>query len=67
MGIFGIGQIPLARKTVRTARRASIGVLQILLQRGLDVDLRDVIAAAHSNFFCVAQNADVKKSAGLHH
>jgi glycyl-tRNA synthetase beta chain len=60
VGIFGIGQIPSGSKDPFALRRASIGVLQILLQRGLDVDLRDVIAAAHSNFSVSLKNADVK-------
>lgn len=60
VGIFGIGQIPSGSKDPFALRRASIGVLQILLQRGLNIDLRDVIAAAHSNFSVSLKNADVQ-------
>lgn len=58
VGIFGIGQIPTGSKDPFALRRASIGVLNILIKRELDLDLRDLIAFAQSNFGSVIKTAD---------
>lgn len=45
-GIFGIGQKPSGTKDPFALRRAAIGVLRILLERRLDLDLADLVAKA---------------------
>ncbi len=45
-GIFGIGQEPSGSKDPFALRRASIGVLQIILHNKLAVNLRELITAA---------------------
>ena len=45
-GIFGIGQKPSGTKDPFALRRAAIGVLRILLERRLDLDLADLVAQA---------------------
>lgn len=58
VGIFGIGQIPTGSKDPFALRRASIGVLNILVKRELDLDLRDVIAFSRNSFGDVLKSAD---------
>ncbi|MDN6180911.1 MAG: glycine--tRNA ligase subunit beta [Halomonas subglaciescola] len=51
-GIFGIGQRPTGAKDPFALRRASIGVLNILVKGELDIDLRELLtlaAAQHSS------------------
>lgn len=60
VGIFGIGQTPTGSKDPFALRRASIGVLNILIKRGLDLDLRDLIAFARGNFTAL-KAADVEQ------
>lgn len=51
-GIFGIGQRPTGTKDPFALRRASIGVLNILIKGELDLDLRELLelaAAQHSS------------------
>ncbi|MBT8152000.1 MAG: glycine--tRNA ligase subunit beta [Gammaproteobacteria bacterium] len=45
-GIFGIGQLPSGSKDPFALRRASIGLLQIILQNNLVVDLAELALAA---------------------
>ena len=60
VGIFGIGQIPTGSKDPFALRRASIGVLNILIKRELDLDLRDLIAYARNSFSCELKTADLE-------
>lgn len=51
-GIFGIGQAPTGSKDPFALRRASIAVLQIIVQKQLALDLRDLLekaCALHKN------------------
>ncbi|MGP0170351.1 glycine--tRNA ligase subunit beta [Pseudomonas sp. NCHU5208] len=59
VGIFGIGMLPTGSKDPYALRRAALGVLRILIEKGLDLDL----AAAVD--FAVAQYAGKVKAAGL--
>ena len=43
VGIFGIGQIPSGDKDPFGLRRASLGVLRIIIEKQLDLDLADLI------------------------
>ncbi len=45
-GIFGIGEEPTGSRDPFGLRRASIGVLRILIERNLDLDLLDVLTEA---------------------
>ncbi len=43
VGIFGIGQPPTGSKDPFALRRAALGVLRIIIERGLELDLAEVI------------------------
>jgi glycyl-tRNA synthetase beta chain len=59
VGIFGIGMLPTGSKDPFALRRAALGVLRILIEKGLDLDLKRAIA------FAVEQYGDKVKAAGL--
>ncbi|MDH5182534.1 MAG: glycine--tRNA ligase subunit beta [Gammaproteobacteria bacterium] len=42
VGIFGIGQLPTGSKDPFALRRAALGVVRILIERGLDLDLKQL-------------------------
>ena len=44
VGIFAIGQKPTGEKDPYALRRASLGVLRTIIERGLDLDLKQLIA-----------------------
>jgi glycyl-tRNA synthetase beta chain len=46
VGIFGIGQIPKGDKDPFALRRAAIGVLRIIVEKDLDLDLTELVAAS---------------------
>ncbi len=46
VGIFGIGQPPTGDKDPFALRRASLGVLRSLIEKGLDLDLLELIVVA---------------------
>ncbi|WP_110643217.1 glycine--tRNA ligase subunit beta [Salinicola sp. CPA57] len=58
-GIFGIGQRPTGAKDPFALRRATIGVLNILIKGELDLDLRELLELAAS------QHRELPKSEGL--
>lgn len=60
VGIFGIGQIPTGSKDPFALRRASIGVLNIIIKQTLNLDLRELITAARKNFTVHLKTADVE-------
>ncbi|GAB5412568.1 MAG: glycine--tRNA ligase subunit beta [Congregibacter sp.] len=49
-GIFGIGQIPSGSKDPFALRRASIGILRMLIENALPLDLRDCLGFAAAAF-----------------
>lgn len=59
VGIFGIGQRPTGDKDPFALRRATIGILSILVHNKLDVDLKDLIELS------IAQHGDLPKAEGL--
>jgi glycyl-tRNA synthetase beta chain len=59
VGIFGIGQLPTGSKDPFALRRASLGVLRIIVEKGLDLDLRSCLAQA------IQQHKDLPEAAGL--
>lgn len=52
-GIFAIGQIPTGNKDPFALRRATVGVLRILIEKKLSLDLSELINLAASNFTSV--------------
>jgi len=46
VGIFGIGQKPTGSKDPFALRRASVGALRIIVEKGYELDLRELIQAA---------------------
>ncbi|MFG6176301.1 glycine--tRNA ligase subunit beta [Halomonas sp. THAF12] len=58
-GIFGIGQRPTGTKDPFALRRAAIGVLNILIQGKLDLDLRELLELA------AAQHQELPYADGL--
>lgn len=48
-GLFGINQPPTGSKDPFALRRAALGVLRIIVERNLDLDLRDLLIIASDN------------------
>ena len=59
VGIFGIGMLPTGSKDPYALRRAALGILRILIEKNLDVDMSELVAMA------VAQYGDKINSKGL--
>lgn len=59
VGIFGIGMLPTGSKDPYALRRAALGVLRILIEKQLDLDLGETIT------FAVGQYGDKVKAEGL--
>ena len=49
-GIFGIGQLPTGSKDPFALRRASIGVLRIVVEKKLSLDLNDLVEQAKNGY-----------------
>ena len=49
-GIFGIGQKPTGSKDPFALRRASLGALRILVEKGYELDLKKLVEFAKGNF-----------------
>ncbi|HEB55379.1 MAG TPA: glycine--tRNA ligase subunit beta [Gammaproteobacteria bacterium] len=56
LGIFAIGKIPTGDKDPYALRRAALGVLRILIEKNLDLDLRSLLETA-AKYFSVEINA----------
>ncbi|MDD1016258.1 glycine--tRNA ligase subunit beta [Pseudomonas rubra] len=50
VGIFGIGMLPTGSKDPYALRRAALGVLRILIEKQLDLDLNEAVNFAVSQF-----------------
>ncbi|MBF8778661.1 glycine--tRNA ligase subunit beta [Pseudomonas fulva] len=59
VGIFGIGMLPTGSKDPYALRRAALGILRILIDKQLDLDLTDAVS------FAVVQYGGKVKEAGL--
>ncbi|MET1079547.1 MAG: glycine--tRNA ligase subunit beta [Pseudomonas sp.] len=59
VGIFGIGMLPTGSKDPYALRRAALGVLRILIEKRLDLDLLNAVA------FAIGQFGDKVKTEGL--
>ncbi|MCP5325918.1 MAG: glycine--tRNA ligase subunit beta [Oceanospirillaceae bacterium] len=60
VGLFGIGQIPTGTKDPYALRRASLGVLRILVEKKLDLDLNQLIDWAIDNNWPTTPAANTK-------
>jgi glycyl-tRNA synthetase beta chain len=59
VGIFGIGQPPTGSKDPFALRRAALGVLRLIVEKGYDLDLRECLAQAQNNYPQLADKADL--------
>jgi glycyl-tRNA synthetase beta chain len=59
VGIFGIGMLPTGSKDPYALRRAALGVLRILIEKQLDLDLAEAVT------FAISQFGDKIKTDGL--
>ena len=60
IGIFGIGQFPTGSKDPFALRRASLGVLRILVEKNINIDLGQLIDWALDSKWEVALTAEAK-------
>ncbi|MGF1726502.1 glycine--tRNA ligase subunit beta [Photobacterium nomapromontoriensis] len=60
VGIFGIGQAPKGSDPF-ALRRAALGILRIIVEKGYNLDLVDLIAKAHELLDGKLTNADVEE------
>jgi len=61
VSIFGIGQIPTGAKDPFALRRASLGVLRLISEKELDLDLSDLIDEALKGFGSIELEANTKQ------
>jgi len=57
-GIFGIGQIPTGDRDPFGLRRAAIGMLRILVEKQLPLDLETLVRGAVANYGNIIKNPD---------
>ena len=60
VGLFGIGQLPTGSKDPFALRRASLGVLRILVEKQINLDLNQLIDWALESDWATELNADTK-------
>ncbi|MEH6346855.1 MAG: glycine--tRNA ligase subunit beta [Bermanella sp.] len=60
VGLFGLGQIPTGGKDPFALRRASVGVLRLLVEKDLNLDLSDLIDWAMDNNWPLELKAETK-------
>lgn len=58
VGTFGINQIPTGDKDPYGLRRAALGVLRILIEQKIDLDLKEAIAHAQSVYQVTLENKE---------
>jgi glycyl-tRNA synthetase beta chain len=58
IGIFGIGQPPTGEKDPYALRRAALGVLRILIEQRMDLDLEDLLRLAARQYASRFHNHD---------
>ncbi|RLA01706.1 MAG: glycine--tRNA ligase subunit beta [Gammaproteobacteria bacterium] len=57
-GIFATGQIPTGNKDPFALRRATLGILRIIIEKQLPLDLKDLVQLAASNFSTISVNEE---------
>ncbi len=63
VGIFGINQIPTGEKDPYGLRRAALGILRIIIEKQLDLDLQDLITEAARNYTIKFSNNNLSSQA----
>jgi glycyl-tRNA synthetase beta chain len=61
VGVFGINQAPTGDKDPYALRRAALGILRILIEKKLDLDLEPLLVAAANAYQDKLENPDVVK------
>ncbi len=61
IGLFGTGQPPTGSKDPFALRRAAIGILRIIIEKELALDLKDCIETAVSSFEGIALEPETKE------
>jgi len=64
VGIFGIGQAPTGDKDPFALRRATLGVLRILIENQLDLDLMEALGSASARYHEQAHTRDIFPTTG---
>jgi len=59
VGIFGIGQPPTGSKDPFALRRAALGVLRMIVEKGFDLDLRTCLQHAQAQYPPLAAKTDL--------
>ena len=63
VGIIGINKIPSGDKDPFALRRAALGILRILIQKELAIDLKDLLVAAVNNYALDLPNKNIIEDA----
>lgn len=58
VGMFGINKQPTGEKDPLGLRRAAVGILRIILEKNLDLDLRALLETTKLNYQVVLENQD---------
>lgn len=59
VGMFGINQLPTGDKDPYGLRRAAIGILRIIIDGKHDIDLKDIVQFAVTNYSATLENKNV--------
>jgi glycyl-tRNA synthetase beta chain len=62
VGIFGIGQLPTGSKDPFGLRRAALGILRMIVEKGFDLDLRECLQHAQSQYPQLSAKTDLADS-----
>lgn len=63
VGVFGINQAPTGDKDPLGLRRAALGVLRILIEKKLNIDLRELLEFAVKNYSVTLENKNCTEDA----
>ncbi len=66
VGMFGIGNLPTGDKDPFALRRHALGVVRMLIERSLNLNLPELVAHAGQNFAALLPNASKTNEALLH-
>lgn len=61
VGLFGINKIPTGEKDPLGIRRAAIGILRIILEKQISIDLKELLEQAKKNYQVTLENQDTTK------
>lgn len=58
VGFFAIGEKPTGSKDPYALRRAALGIIRLILENGLRLRLRDILARAYSGYYALGELFD---------